>query len=140
VDKLPVTSIVSPGLPSVRADPDALAEGIAHVLVNAYEAVAGRSSPHIRLHVRCTGTEGGRALVFAVSDNGPGIPDDIRDKLFSPFCTTKPGGLGLGLPLARRAAVDHGGRVDIDSSPQGTTLTISLPLEDHPSHVETPDC
>ncbi|MDD2460247.1 MAG: ATP-binding protein, partial [Kiritimatiellae bacterium] len=68
------------------------------------------------------------SFVVTVSDNGPGIAPEVQAKLFSPFSTTKSGGLGLGLPLARRAVVDHGGRIDVDSSPKGTTVAITLPL------------
>lgn len=139
-DKLPAVSGITPDLPTILADADALSEGLAHVLVNAYESVAGRPSPHIGLHLRVSGTDGDRALVFTVTDNGPGIPEDLRKKLFSPFSTTKPRGLGLGLPLARRAVVDHGGRIDVDSTPQGTTVTITLPLEGRLNHAENPGC
>ena len=72
---------------------------------------------------------GANHVAFAVSDNGPGIAEDVRARIFSPFGTTKPRGLGLGLPLARRAVVDHGGRIDVDSTPGGTTVTVTLPME-----------
>ena len=126
-------------LPALSADADALSDGLAFVLVNAHEAVRGRPSPRVSLHVRCTGEGEGRALVFAVSDNGPGIAQELRDKLFSPFSTSKPRGLGLGLPLARRAVVDHGGRIDVDTTEHGTTVTITLPLEGRANHAETTD-
>lgn len=126
-------------LPALAADTDALVNGLAHVLANAHEAVRGRPSPSISLAVRCVGTGASRALVFAISDNGPGIAPAMKAKLFSPFSTNKPRGLGLGLPLARRAVVDHGGRVDVDSTAQGTTVTITLPLEGRPDHAETTD-
>ena len=122
-------------LPPLAADSDTLIDGLAHVLVNAHEAVRGRPSPHIAIHVRSAGSDDRRVLVFAVSDNGPGIAREMQSKLFSPFFTTKPRGLGLGLPLARRAVVDHGGRIDVDSTENGTTVTITLPLERRTSHV-----
>jgi nitrogen-specific signal transduction histidine kinase len=131
---------IEPGLPRLTADETALADGLAHLLVNACEAVHGRPEPKVTLHVRYSGAAGSGDVAFAVSDNGPGVPDEVRDKLFSPFGTTKPRGLGLGLPLARRAAVDHGGRIDVDSSPQGTTVTLVVPLERRDSdHAETAD-
>lgn len=122
-------------LPTLIADTDSLVDGIAHILVNAHESVRGTPSPRVTLHLRCAGTEDCRTLVLSVSDNGHGIAPEMRDKLFSPFSTTKPRGLGLGLPLARRAVVDHGGRIDIDTSPGGTTVTITLPLKGNPSHA-----
>ena len=129
-----------PSLPRLSADEASLADGLAHLLVNACEAVQGRPAAKIALQVRRVGAAGVGVLAFAVSDNGPGIPPDMRDKLFSPFGTTKPRGLGLGLPLARRAAVDHGGRIEVDSTPQGTTVTLLLPLErGEPDHAEIAD-
>jgi len=140
-DKPPVTCAVDEGLPMLCADADALTDCLARLLVNAREAVRGRPSPRILLQVRCTGAEDeGRSLVFAVGDNGPGVADDMRDKLFSPFSTTKPSGLGLGLPLARRAVVDHGGRIDVDTTADGTTVTVILPLKERSDHDETLDC
>ena len=121
-----VESQIDPGLPEIRADEQALAHGLAHLLVNAQEAVQGRTAAHVALHVRRAGSGD---VAFAVSDNGPGIAAAVRDRIFSPFGTTKPRGLGLGLPLARRAVVDHGGRIDVDSTPNGTTVTVTLPVE-----------
>jgi len=130
---------IEAGLPLIDADAEALIDGLAHVLVNAHEAVVGLASPRIVLQVRCSGVGPAQTLIFAVSDNGPGVAVEVRDKLFSPFCTTKPRGLGLGLPLARRTVVDHGGRIDVDTNENGTTVTITLPLEGRISHAETSD-
>ena len=138
-EKRTVACEVEDRLPTLSADADALIDGLAHVLVNALEAVRDRPSPRVSLHVRCVGSDSGRALAFAISDNGPGIAKEMQGKLFSPFSTTKPRGLGLGLPLARRAVVDHGGRIDVDTTVHGTTVTIILPLEGRPSHAETSD-
>jgi nitrogen-specific signal transduction histidine kinase len=63
-----------------------------------------------------------------VQDNGKGISPAIHDKVFSPFCTTKARGIGLGLPLVRRTVLDHNGQVDIRTSSKGTTVTLSLPF------------
>lgn len=137
---LPIEVQIEPNLPRLTADEPSLADGLAHLLVNACEAVSGRPGGKVVLHARRTGAVGAGALAFAVSDNGPGIPADMRDKLFSPFGTTKPRGLGLGLPLAQRAAVDHGGRIEVDSTPQGTTVTLLLPLgRGEAGHAEAAD-
>jgi nitrogen-specific signal transduction histidine kinase len=66
--------------------------------------------------------------VITVQDNGRGIAVDLKDKIFSPFCTTKPRGMGLGLPIVKRTIFDHNGRVDIDSNPQGTSVSVLLPV------------
>jgi nitrogen-specific signal transduction histidine kinase len=67
------------------------------------------------------------AVVIEVIDNGAGIPETIQSKVFSPFCTTKARGVGLGLPIVRRTMIDHCGLIAIDSSQTGTTVTLSLP-------------
>ena len=67
---------------------------------------------------------------MTITDNGPGIPDDIKDKIFQPFFTTKNGtaGTGLGLSLSYDIIQAHGGTIALDSQPgAGTTFTISLP-------------
>jgi nitrogen-specific signal transduction histidine kinase len=73
----------------------------------------------------CDHTSG---VVITVQDNGRGIAVDLKDKIFSPFCTTKPRGMGLGLPIVKRTIFDHNGRVDIDSNPQGTSVSVLLPV------------
>jgi len=93
----PVVREVEDRLPMLSADSEVLIDGLAHVLVNAHEAVVDRPSPRVSLHVRCGGSDRGRMIVFAVSDNGAGITSEMKAKLFSPFSTTKPRGLGLGL-------------------------------------------
>lgn len=65
---------------------------------------------------------------MTVHDNGKGIDPELKDKIFSPFCTTKPRGMGLGLPIVKRTVFDHNGRVDIDSTPRGTSVNIILPV------------
>lgn len=126
---------IEKNLPTLAADAESLIDGIAHILINACEATCDCPSPRIKLHLRCIGPEDTRNLVIAISDNGHGIAAEMEGKLFSPFSTTKPRGLGLGLPLARRAVVDHGGRIDIDTSPGGTTVTITLPLKGNPNNA-----
>jgi PAS domain S-box-containing protein len=115
-------------LPRVLGDEEALAEAFAHIVANAAEATSGQSKPRITLAAKSI-REGGRAsgVVITVQDNGRGISPDLREKIFSPFCTTKARGMGLGLPIVKRTVFDHNGRVDIDSNPHGTSVSIMLP-------------
>ena len=115
-------------LPRVLGDEDALAEAFAHIVANAAEATSGQTKPRITLAAKPI-REGGRAsgVVITVQDNGRGISPDLREKIFSPFCTTKARGMGLGLPIVKRTVFDHNGRVDIDSNPNGTSVTVMLP-------------
>lgn len=115
-------------LPRVLGDEEALAEAFAHLVANAAEATSGQSKPRITLAAKPI-REGGRAsgVVITIQDNGRGISPDLREKIFSPFCTTKARGMGLGLPIVKRTVFDHNGRVDIDSNPHGTSVSIMLP-------------
>jgi PAS domain S-box-containing protein len=115
-------------LPKVLGDEAALTEAFAHLVANAAEATSGRSKPRITLAARGI-REGGHAsgVVVTVKDNGKGISADLKEKVFSPFCTTKARGMGLGLPIVKRTIFDHNGRVDIDSNPHGTSVSVMLP-------------
>jgi PAS domain S-box-containing protein len=115
-------------LPRILGDEAALTEAFAHLVANAAEATSGQSKPRISLAAKSV-REGDRAsgVVVTVQDNGKGISPDLREKIFSPFCTTKARGMGLGLPIVKRTVFDHNGRVDIDSNPNGTSVSVMLP-------------
>jgi PAS domain S-box-containing protein len=116
-------------LPRVLGDEEALTEAFAHLVANAAEATSGQSKPRITLAAKSI-REGDHAsgVVITVRDNGRGISPDLREKIFSPFCTTKARGMGLGLPIVKRTVFDHNGRVDIDSNPHGTSVSVMLPV------------
>ncbi|OLD91268.1 MAG: hypothetical protein AUG81_00505 [Verrucomicrobia bacterium 13_1_20CM_4_54_11] len=115
-------------LPKILGDEGALAEAVAHLVANAAEAVTEQKKPKITLSAKPI-HEGGRAnaVLVTVQDNGHGIAPEMRGKVFSPFCTTKARGMGLGLPIVKRTVFDHNGRVDIDTSASGTAVSIALP-------------
>ena len=70
----------------------------------------------------------GQRVLIAVRDNGVGLPSGDREQIFVPFFTTKPDGSGIGLSLARRIAVAHGGTLDVRVQPSGLLMLMSLPL------------
>ena len=114
-------------LPEVWADPDQLKEVLVNILTNACEAMGSGGS--IIIQERETFLQSiGQVVTIQVSDNGPGIPESIQDKIFQPFFTTKEEGTGLGLSIAARILGEHGGWLDIESREgQGTTFTLNLP-------------
>ena len=74
-------------------------------------------------------TVDGASCQIAFIDSGPGIPADIREKIFTPFFTTKSRGSGLGLPTAKRLIEAHNGQIDVDCPPAGgTQVVIRLPI------------
>jgi two-component system, NtrC family, sensor histidine kinase AtoS len=126
--KLELETSLPSNLPRVLGDETALAEAFAHLVANAAEASADRSKPRITLSAKPV-REGKHpaAVVVTVRDNGSGIASEIKEKIFSPFCTTKPRGMGLGLPIVKRTVFDHHGRVEVDSTSKGTQVSVLLP-------------
>lgn len=126
--KVEIETSMPKDLPRVLGDEGALAEAFAHLVANAAEASAERNKPRITLSAKPV-REGQKssAVIVTVRDNGHGIAAAIKEKIFSPFCTTKPRGMGLGLPIVKRTVFDHHGRVEVDSTSKGTLVSIVLP-------------
>ena len=123
-----VDTAIDEKLPQVSGDEKALAECFGHIIANAMEALARHANPRIVLSAKeyrdgeiLSGVE------ISVQDNGRGIAPELKSKVFSPFCTTKARGMGLGLPIVKRTVIDHNGRVCVESSEKGTCVTIVLP-------------
>ncbi len=112
----------------INGDAPSLEECIYHLLKNSAENLANKPGSRINLTVKGRlPQDGGGNIYILVSDNGSGIDESIRDKTYSPFSTIKARGLGLGLPIAKRAVIDHNGQMDIETSSGGTIVTIILP-------------
>jgi signal transduction histidine kinase len=117
-------------LPRIQADQHRLTQVFTNLLNNAYEALQGTG----RVVVRATparlerGGTGRDAVLVEVADNGPGIPAEAKDKVFDLFFTTKAKGSGLGLAVVRRIVDAHDGRLDLHTSPKGTTVRVTLPV------------
>ena len=108
--------------PPVRADAELLKIVFVNLLVNGAHAMHGDGVLRVMIGAVDSGCE------IAFTDTGPGIPADIREKIFTPFFTTKSRGSGLGLPTARRLVEAHAGTIGIDCpAGGGTTVTVVLP-------------
>jgi signal transduction histidine kinase len=115
-------------LPEIDADPEQLKEVLVNLMVNACEAI--EKGGNIFIHEDKNTTPSGESVaIIRVSDNGPGIPAAIRQKVFEPFFTTKEEGTGLGLSIVARIIEEHGGSMAVESiEGQGATFIISLPI------------
>jgi len=112
----------------INGDESAMEESIYHLLKNAAENLSNLKGSRINVTVKSRDPQRGIAKVFIIiSDNGSGIDEAVRAKVFSPFSTIKARGLGLGLPIAKRTVIDHNGQMDIETSASGTTITLTLP-------------
>jgi signal transduction histidine kinase len=109
---------------ALAGDSELLRAAFLNILLNAAQAMNGTGAIHISI------SRGTDTVTVRVRDEGPGIAEDIRERVFDPFFTTKAGGGGLGLAIVRRTTELHGGTVAIESATQGgTTVSITLPLK-----------
>jgi len=112
----------------VDADVDLLSHAFINLLTNALEAVTAVGQPEVELACRRIDD----AIVFSVRDNGPGVHDDEREQIFVPFHTTKLGGSGIGLSLARQIAIAHGGKLEVSAPRSGCEFVLTLPARRAP--------
>jgi hypothetical protein len=118
---------LEPGLPPVMADPEAIRRALANLIDNAAEAMQG--SLLRVLGVSSSLSEDGTSVEVAVSDTGHGLTDEIRERLFLPFYSTKHRGTGLGLSIAAKIVQEHGGSIRAESnSPKGARFILRIPL------------
>jgi PAS domain S-box-containing protein len=116
-------------LPRIAGSPGKLNQVVLNLLANAIDASS--SGGTVTVCTRAVESGARRGVTVAVIDNGPGIDPAIRDKIFDPFFTTKPvgQGTGLGLSLSYGIVRDHGGTIEVESSPgKGAQFTVFLPL------------
>jgi CheY-like chemotaxis protein len=133
------TEEFAPGLPPVFVDPHQIQQIVLNLLINAEQAMIdahGRG----RLLLRTWEDPDRDAVVLEVTDDGPGVPDEMQAKVFDPFFTTKPvgKGTGLGLSVAYAIAQEHGGRISVRSAGEaGASFLLELPVSG--MRVRAPD-
>jgi PAS domain S-box-containing protein len=136
LDGITVKRDLEKDLPMVLADHDAIKRALANLIDNAAEAMQG--SLLRVLNVRTSLSEEDWAVEIEISDTGHGLTDDIRERLFLPFYSTKHRGTGLGLSIAAKIVQEAGGSIRAESnSPKGARFLLRLPLMeagDQPSH------
>jgi PAS domain S-box-containing protein len=127
LDGITIERSLAPGLPSVLADPEAIRRALANLIDNAAEAMQG--SLLRVLGLRTSLSEDGAAVEVEVSDTGHGLTEEIRERLFLPFYSTKRRGTGLGLSIAAKIVQEHGGSLSAEAnSPKGARFLLRLPL------------
>jgi len=122
-------------LPEFDADPEQLMQAVLNIVRNAAQALAGTTAgPQIRLttrvarYVTLARKRHRLALSVAIADNGPGIPEALRERIFYPLVSGREGGSGLGLTIAQTFVAQHNGTIECESVPGRTVFTILLPL------------
>lgn len=133
---IPIICDFDTSLPDLDADAEQLMQALLNIVRNAAQALSGSivAVPEIRLTTRVARgvTLAKRhhrtALSIAIEDNGPGIPEELREKIFFPLVSGRDGGSGLGLTIAQTFVSQHGGTIDYASAPGRTVFTVLLPL------------
>src|SRR3972149_8892176 len=116
------THIDIDGLPAVKGDEVLLRQAFINLVQNAIESMPKGGELSVRSSL-------GDFIEVSISDTGPGIAENIVDKIFLPFFTTKDRGTGLGLSIVQKIIVSHGGNIFVDNSNKGTTFRIKFPLK-----------
>jgi len=119
-----ITFALDPRQPTVTGDPVQLQQVVLNLLVNALDAAAASTTPQVTISTEVRGEE----VEVAVRDNGPGLTSDVQQHLFESFFTTKPQGLGLGLPIVQSIVERHHGRVRAENADEGGAIfRVTLP-------------
>ncbi len=129
-------------LPALKGDPEQLIQAVLNIARNAAQAVEGAGRIVLRTRVARQVTLAMKrwklALRVDVIDNGPGIPDDMRDQVFFPLISGREGGSGLGLTLAQTLVQRHDGAIHLDSHPGRTCFSIFLPIREREADAPAP--
>lgn len=133
-----VTLEAAEDLPAIRADSEQITQVLMNLVQNAADAARaahGGARGHVSVRVDRDPDRGG--VLVSVGDDGPGVGDEERSKVFEPYFTTKAGGTGLGLAIVHRIVTDHGGSVDIGESPLGgAQFSVLLTREGPPQQAD----
>jgi two-component system nitrogen regulation sensor histidine kinase GlnL len=119
-------------LPSIRADKEQVIQALLNIARNAAQAMKGQGQIILRTRVARQVTLHRRlhrlGMLVQIIDDGPGISEELRDKIFFPLVSGREGGTGLGLTIAQNFIHQHGGLIEVESAPGRTCFTILLPL------------
>lgn len=122
-----------PDLPTLCMDVGQIQQVFLNVLNNAAEAIAGLSEPQGTISITASHSKRERLVEVKISDTGPGIPPELLRRIFEPHFTTKKDGHGFGLVICERIINNHRGEISVESSDDGTTFTVILPLRKPPT-------
>ena len=125
VKRITYISRIEPNDLIVSADPELLEQALINLIHNAIDAVATTSMPRIEMNCNRRNEQ---QVAITIADNGCGLAPASLDRIFVPFYSTKPGGSGIGLSLARQIALAHGGQIEVGQPPlEGSVFTFVLP-------------
>ncbi len=133
-DKIKLHRDYDPSIPDLKADPDQLIQAILNIVQNAVQALSGSGNIQLKTRIQRQFSIGHQRFKLVVSisiiDDGPGIPANIKDRIFYPLVTSRAQGTGLGLSIAQSLIQKHSGIIECNSTPGYTEFTINIPIEE----------
>ncbi len=118
-------------LPDISVDAVRMRQVLHNLIRNALEALESQEDAEVALTTKLVEKKKRQYIQIIIRDNGPGLPEDDREKIFEPYVTTKTKGTGLGLAIVKKLVEEHGGEVGIESEvDEGTSVKILLPVEE----------
>ncbi len=127
-----------PSIPEILLDPELLLQALLNLARNAMQSLESTPNPvlefvsRIERQFTISGIRHKVVLRIDIKDNGPGVPQDIKEHLFYPMISRRPGGTGLGLTFVQSIITTNGGLIEFESEPGNTVFTIFIPLEQQP--------
>lgn len=131
-----LTLNLDPDLPAVEMDADQIGQVLVNLVVNAQQALSSARVPRrLRLETGCEAD----SQFLRVADNGPGVPEEVRERIFDPFFTTKADGMGTGIGLSVSRAIlrEHGGELLLENASPGASFLLCLPVKERRNHPRT---
>jgi len=125
--------------PVIDADDGRLRQLLHNLIKNSLEAMGEQTGALLQISTRCMEKDACKFVEIRISDNGPGIPEEVIGQLFEPYITTKPKGSGLGLAIVKKIIEEHGGMIWAENNENGgARIVIRLPVNKQDQHVLTP--
>lgn len=119
---------LEPNVPPIKGDPRSLEQVFSNLISNSVDAMTKQGGGTLALKLAPLNTIPNLSQVeITVTDDGPGIPDDLKDHIFEPFISNKPRGTGLGLAISKQIVTSHHGSIQVNSFPGGTVFQVVLP-------------
>ncbi|MEA3292027.1 MAG: ATP-binding protein, partial [Pseudomonadota bacterium] len=121
---------LDPDLPPISADPDRMRQVLNNLLINTRDATVGTPDPEAAIRTGACTLSGQPGVELVIEDNGPGFPEEMIERIFEPYVTSKKKGTGLGLAIVKRIVEEHGGMIRAGNAESGGgRVTMRLPVE-----------
>lgn len=128
--RLNIEMNLDPDMPMINADGGQLRQVLHNLLANAGDALSGVDNSRVKITTRCLPSENCHMVHLTIEDNGPGVPEELMDRLFEPYITSKEKGTGLGLAIVKKIIEEHSGTLWVENlENNGACIHLHLPVD-----------